>query len=782
MNMTFTGTKIGCIFISILFVGNYGLVLPGNTYTANPEAVITIDCSSPLPGEISPAIYGGFIEFIGGCINSPIGLWAQELRNRGFDEPDEDLDGVSGQGIYGWQPLADPDATASWSLSDDGYNMRGVYAQQVSKISGMGRVGLYQLILISEHTGLDFYVYLHGDSTVGDITLAIADVNGSHIYAQTQVGVPESGWSKVTATFPPFPDITTACRLEISWTGNGTVWLDEASLMPSDNVNGVRREFFELYYEWQPGVLRYPGGCFADSPANHWEFGIGPIDQRQSPNWDPAWSAYQRMDFGTDEFVAFCKAFNIEPHMTVNFGSGTVEEAVAWVEYCNGPSSSTYGAMRTANGHPEPYNVKYWEIGNEQYGDWEIGHTTPEEYGARFVEYYHAMKTVDHTIRIMADGDTNPEWYLPMMDAIEQEIDVFGWHTCHTVDDFASDENIYLSMLARSMSTERTIESFWNRAIESGLAPDMRLSISEWWPVYRYADSTGMRAGSLESALWSALHLNAFQRHADAMETACRTAFIGVIATQIDIDTGSRIILATPTYYVFKMYRHFSGDHRLAIEVDCPTYDTPGVSHRERDVPYLDASATMSNDSFYLAVVNRHPTDAMHTAIQWNGIATTEGTIHELSSDSYLDGNDWENPEKITINSRPWVPGEYYDFPPHSVTIIEISNSTETPFVDITRPKEKSLYIQDKELMTLPKNTVIIGEITIRANAYSEDGIDKVEFYIDNLLKETIEEEHYDWLWDERTFGTHEIKVIAYDNSGSTIVDEGGVIIFNMRI
>jgi hypothetical protein len=334
------------------------------------------------------------------------------------------------------------------------------------------------------------------------------------------------------------------------------------------------------------------------------------------------------------------------------------------------------------------------------------------------------------------------------------------------------------------MSTERTIESFWNQAIESGLAPDMRLSISEWWPVYRYADSTGMRVGSLESALWSALHLNAFQRHADAMETACRTAFIGVIATQIDIDTGSRIILATPTYYVFKMYRHFSGDHRLAVEVDCATYDTPGVSHYsgERDVPYLDASATMSNDSFFLSVVNRHPTDTMYTAIQWDGIAATEGTIHELSSDSYLDGNDWENPEKITINSRPWVPSEYYDFPPHSVTIIEISNSTETPFVDITRPKEKSLYIQDKELMTLPKNTVIIGEITIRVNAYSEDGIDKVEFYIDNLLKETIDEEPYDWLWDERTFGMHEIKVVAYDNSGSTIVDEREVIIFNMRI
>jgi len=675
-------------------------------------------------------------------------------------------------------PLADSGVITLYDLDEDGYNLNGVYSQQVTKIDGAGRVGLFQLVSISGRAGLEFYIYLRGDSTAGEITVSIVDMNGSYIYAQSVLCIPETEWKKATATFPPFPAVE-GCRLEISWTGNGTVWLDEVSLMPS-NINGVRREFFELYYEWQPGVLRYPGGCFADSPANHWEFGIGHIDQRQSPNWDPAWSEYQRMDFGTDEFVAFCKACNIEPHMTVNFGSGTVEEAVAWVEYCNGPSNSTYGAMRTANGHPEPYNVKYWEIGNEQYGDWEIGHTTPEEYGARFVEYYHAMKSVDPTIRIMADGDTNPEWYIPMMDAIGREIDIFGWHTCHIVYDFASDEDIYLSMLARSMSTERMIESFWNQAIESGLASDMRLSISEWWPVYRYSNSTAIRVGSLESALWSALHLNAFQRHADAMETACRTAFIGVIAPMIDADTGNRIILATPTYYVFKMYRHFSGDQGLAVEVDCATYDTPGILPGERDVPYLDASATRSNDSFYLAVVNRHPTDTMYTAIQWNGIAATKGTIHELSSDSYLDGNDWENPEKVTINSYPWMPSEYYDFPPHSVTIIEISNSTETPFVDITRPKEKSLYIQDKELMTLPKNTVIIGEITIRVNAYGEDGIDKVEFYIDNLLKETIDEEPYEWLWDERTFGTHEIKAVAYDNADNMAIDEEKVMIFNM--
>ena len=565
-------------------------------------------------------------------------------------------------------------------------------------------------------------------------------------------------------------------RLEISWTGNGTVWLDEASLMPSDNVDGVRKEYFDLYKEWQPGVLRYPGGCFADRPSNHCEFGIGPIDKRQSPNWAPAWSAYQRRDFGTDEFVVFCKACNIEPHMTVNFGSGTVEEAAALVEYCNGPSNSTYGAMRTANGHPEPYNVKYWEIGNEQYGNWEIGHTTPENYGARFVEYYHAMKAVDPTIRIMADGDTDPNWYGPMMSAIGNDIDIFGWHNCDGIEKSASDKAIYLAMLAGSQNTERTIESFWDEANDTGLAPEMRLSISEWWPVYRYSSESATRIATLESALWSALHLNTFQRHGDAMETACRTSFIGVIISTINTTTWERAIFGSPTYHVFQMYRKHSGTRRLDVNVDCPMYDydTLGVPWMpgEKNVPYLDASATRSNDSIYLTVVNRHPTDAIQSELSWTGIQPINGVIHEISSESYLDANTMTAPIKITPHSYLWEPDKSYTFPPHSVTIIEITNYTQSPSVDIVKPSQKTLYLFDREIIPLPRNTVTIGKITIEVTAYDENGIDMVEFYIDDELKYVDEEMPYEWLWNEKVMGRHEIKAIAYDNTGHSAIDD----------
>jgi len=640
------------------------------------EASIVVDCRDILPWNISHGIYGGFIEYTAFCINGPTGLWAQEIRNRGFDEPDGDNDGVSGEKDFGWRPFLDPGVSGVFELSDGGYNRNGRYSQRVTKISGDGRVGVSQLVFISNTAGLDFYIYIKGDTSVGEINVTIADVNGITTYVDESLGIPTENWSKYEASLPLITEIS-AGLLEITWKGDGTIWLDEASLMPSDNIGGVRREYYELYKEWQPGVLRYPGGCFADSPANQWIYGVGPIDQRHSPNWDSFRRNYQRMDFGTDEFIAFCKSCNIEPHITVNFGSGTPEDAAAWVEYCNGPVNSTYGAMRAANGHPEPYNVKYWEIGNEQYGDWEIGHTTPEEYGRRFLEFYHAMKAIDPTIEIMADGDKNPSWYKPMMEVIKKDIDLFGWHEAHTPLPNRDDEKIYLDMLSRSVKTEETIKSFWREAEELNLSNNMKLSISEWWPIYRYVDDFPIRLFSLESALWSALHLNVFQRNSHAMETACRTVFIGIIASIFDIENGSRIIFGTPTYQVFKMYSKYSGNYRLSTEVDSPGYiPSRSILGSSDEIPYLDVSATISNKSIYLAVINRHPRDAIQTEIKWNGIHIINAVIHEINSGSYLDANTPDNPDKIKIKTFEWKPKETYAFPPHSVTIIEITNYT----------------------------------------------------------------------------------------------------------
>lgn len=368
--------------LALILVSMCATLLLGSCGAADvSEAAIVVRGDQEVAGDISPLIYGGFIEFTREVINGRTGLWAQELCNRGFDEPDTDSDGISGgEGSSGrsWYSECGEGVRASFSIIAGGYNQRGEYLQRISKEQGDGETGLFQYTCFSQDCPMDFYVYMRGDSSAGEVTARLTDESGEEVFAEAPLGVPSREWSKREATFPAISQAYGG-RLEIAFSGNGSVELDEASLMFADNVGGVREEVFELYRELAPGVLRYPGGCFADDTASHWTYGVGPIDQRRSPNWDGYWKDYQRMDFGTDEFLSFCEAIGAEAHMVVNFGDGTVKETAAWVAYANGdPLDATvigvdergtdwktvgfWAGQREANGRVEPYGVKYWEI------------------------------------------------------------------------------------------------------------------------------------------------------------------------------------------------------------------------------------------------------------------------------------------------------------------------------------------------------------------------------------------------------------------------------------
>ena len=185
----------------------------------------------------------------------------------------------------------------------------------------------------------------------------------------------------------------TQLQILIGITGNGYIDLEEASCMPDNNIGGVRKEYYDLYKFWQPGILRYPGGCFADTPQNNWLLSTGATDNRLSPN--RTWDLFlQRMDFGLDEYLAFCESLSIEPYITVNYQNGSPEEAAKLVEYLNGSQETEFGAKRAVNGHPEPYAVKYFEIGNEQW-------TYPLSYGTDYNDFYDAMKKVDSSIILL---------------------------------------------------------------------------------------------------------------------------------------------------------------------------------------------------------------------------------------------------------------------------------------------------------------------------------------------------------------------------------------------
>lgn len=186
-------------------------------------------------------------------------------------------------------------------------------------------------------------------------------------YLKKKIEINNTEWEKYSIDIPALLKSNNVI-VEVGLVDDGEIEIDEVSLMPSNNVNGVRKEFFDMFKEWSPGIIRYPGGYFADMDIAHFEYSIGSIDKRKSPlkSWE---NHYQRMDFGLNEFISFCRAVNAEPHLVVNLLNGTAQEAANFVEYCNGSSLSTYGAKRAKDGFVEPHNVKYWEIGNEQWNN-----------------------------------------------------------------------------------------------------------------------------------------------------------------------------------------------------------------------------------------------------------------------------------------------------------------------------------------------------------------------------------------------------------------------------
>ena len=189
--------------------------------------------------------------------------------------------------------------------------------------------------------------------------------------------------------------------LILSSASKGQMVIRHLFLRPADHVNGADPDVVRWLKEARLPLLRWPGGNFVS--AYHWNDGVGPIERRPTlPNYP--WGGVELNTFGTDEFIAFCRAVGCEPMICVNGGTGTPEEAAQWIEYCNGPATSPQGSRRAANGHHEPYHVRHWEAGNELWGRWQAHWTTSRGYPDRFLAFAQAMRKADPAIVLHACG------------------------------------------------------------------------------------------------------------------------------------------------------------------------------------------------------------------------------------------------------------------------------------------------------------------------------------------------------------------------------------------
>ena len=630
-------------------------------------ASITIDARK-VENPISPLLYGQFLEFMFEGIKS--GLHAELIRNRSFEEP-ANVIGLS----RNWERYPD-DRNDDYALSfhwDDqsAYPAaRKEHSLQVRAGEGViPRHGIYQS-RIPVHAGVEYrgYLWLKTDDYDGRITVALeSDVDQSLVHATADINISKSNWRKYEFSLKPTRSDPLA-RFVILFAGKGKLWIDQVSLLPGDAGSGdVRRDVFEKVKQLKPAFIRWPGGNVAQD--YRWMWGVGPRDERVT--WtNRAWkNEPEPSDFGTDEFVEFARAVGAEPSITVNVeGAGaTVEEAAAWVEYCNGPATSKYGAMRAASGHSAPFGVKFWEVGNEIWGDWVRGHSDAETYARNYNRYAKAMRAVDPSIKLIAVGDNDMNWNSTVLRAAGTNIDYFAIHHYYGRREAQGDP---LNLMARPLYLEgfyREMEHFLRKL---GLEGRVKLAINEWG-----LDLPSERQYSMESALYGARLMNVFERMGQVVEMSAVSDLVNGWPGGI-IQAGRHSVFVSPLYLVNQLYNDHRGDIRLARTVNSPTFNT---TREGSNIPYLDVtvSRTSDNKKVFIKAVNTNPTSSLTTTINLQGFNPgPRAELKTITAPSLTVANDFSQPEAVSTSTKTIPASRQFvvTLPKHSVSVITLTN------------------------------------------------------------------------------------------------------------
>ncbi|MEW6357091.1 MAG: alpha-L-arabinofuranosidase C-terminal domain-containing protein [Planctomycetota bacterium] len=626
--------------------------MPGNTS-------IQVDAARRL-GEISPFLFGHFVEHIRDHMTA---MWAEVLSNGTFAVESPQTPGLP----QPWVPVDAPMSAFVCGIIPPGERglPRGVKS---AAPGGDQHVGLAQMELVVRHgVPLRVSLALRPEGGVKAVRLKIV-CPAAGTLAETDIKDLGAEWKVYHTELIPARDSQHA-EFQILFRGPGGLSVGAASIMPGNSLRGIRAEVFHMARALRPRIIRYPGGCFADT--YHWRDGIGPKTARPTVV-NKHWGGLESNDFGADEFLQFCEALRCEPLLCVNLGSGTPEEAAQWVEYCNGSAGAGLGALRARHGHDAPYNVKYWEIGNETYGQWETGHCDARAYAEKYLAFRRAMKAVDPTIQCLAVGHTDMDWNRAVLSAAAGEIEYLTMHFYQGAPLDADPQARARAMFAAPIKYDEIIVQTERLFDEVCKSHRPRLAITEWNAMYVNAAERPMDPleHSLEAALFNAGLLNVFIRRCSTVGIATFSDLVngwsgGCIRVgdfiadakerRVEGWSGVRkdIVYGTPSYYVLQAYSIYAGRYALGVHVDTDAYDSPECGNKLpafKQAPVVDAVATLSHDGNELAifVVNRDPVKDMPTRFALAGFKPSQyAGIFVVTGDSPGDRNTPRFPDAV---------------------------------------------------------------------------------------------------------------------------------------
>ncbi len=457
-------------------------------------------------------------------------------------------------------------------------------------------------------------------------------------------------------------------------------WVGEDSKIP--NKEGIRLDLVNAFKKIHIPVLRWPGGCFADT--YHWRDGIGPMKDRTAIVNEDWGQVPDNNHFGTAEFMALCEMLGSEPYIAGNVGSGTVKEMSQWIEYLNSDIPSDITALRKKNGREKPWKVQYWGVGNESWGCG--GSMTPEYYSDLYRRYATFCRNYPGVrLKKIASGPNGNDthWMEVLMKNIPHNmmwgislhyytIATGNWGHKGSATQF--DEKEYFSALRGALHMEDILDD--QEAVMNRYDPKKRvgLVVDEWgiWTDPEPGTNPGFlyQQNSLRDALIAASTLNIFNNHADRVKMANLAQTVNVLQS-LALTKGDKMVL-TPTYYVFDLYQVHQDAKLIPLQLISPDYAYDGKS-----IPAVNASASKdSTGAIHISLVNLDPSEtiSIKTAfkdVDWSSI---KGKV--LTSDHFNDYNSFDTPDKVVTKSFSGAKkaGDNLEvkLPPQSVVVLEL--------------------------------------------------------------------------------------------------------------
>lgn len=676
------------------------LLSPAITFS---QVRVNVDLSPPASWTIDPLIFGSFSEEQWGDLVP--GIYEQYIVNPSLEEwyADESVESKT-QVIWSDIPKSNDIAfpwekrtyqgSASFKMSEESANSK--HAQEITVNSG-AKASVLQRLPLPDYRTLNYKVSFYAKKTGNvDLKIEMQNLSGSSVLGRYDAIVLSDQWTKydfevqVHKSSDKWRNRYGIYNLAFVIEGSGSILLDQVTLFPSDCVEGMfNPETLKNFKDLKVTMIRWPGGNFTS--GYHWYNSIGAlIDRPSEPN--RAWNGMTNNHLGTDEFLRFCELAEIEPIMGVGFGEITAKEVADWVEYCNGDASTPMGAQRAANGRTEPYNVKYWGVGNEVYGDYQIGNTNSVDYAEGLIVMSNAMRERDPNIEILACGfgvhnayrEPTNLWNKDVFEIAGDHFELFDVHlyvygATQSQAAAASKENLFRAYAASNYYLRNYIDNLKKTINLKDSKKDHKLTFLEWGVLPGTSTNQTPLRQTFVNLLCSSVQYNEMIRQGEFVRMSAINNFSFYVSP-----VGGHTEPVNPRSILFENSPYLSGGKLLNVSSDnMPTYNVTQAYESigvVENVPELDILAVRKGNDVYLTIVNRSAKASLPCRVTFeNGkVQSAEGDVYTSTSpfDLMLWTNSTSAPLKqaasITLNSETVA---YVDVPKLSYSFIKIKLS-----------------------------------------------------------------------------------------------------------